>query len=255
MPPSAPVMQIPPSAPGEFNTRLTSSRKQTCAHRARVPWPSSSGRISEGRPARAPGSLRCRKVESSAQGPCAHCSAPVSVTDDRAPSSHQPRSTQRWRSGTLLVDALGGLLLPIRYLTNNGRICECSRASIAERSFTRARRPCRSLAIDASALRDLEPGRIQTRANDAERLRDRVIFRPTKLRAMDRLLTAEEIADRLGMKTDWVWAQARAGRIPHVRLGRYRRFRESAVEAWLNDLETGGVTPMVAQPTRQRRRV
>ena len=54
---------------------------------------------------------------------------------------------------------------------------------------------------------------------------------------MDKLLTADEVAELLGMKTDWVWAQARAGRIPHVRLGRYRRFRESAVEAWLQDLE------------------
>ncbi|MFL5861888.1 MAG: helix-turn-helix domain-containing protein [Solirubrobacteraceae bacterium] len=41
---------------------------------------------------------------------------------------------------------------------------------------------------------------------------------------MGRLLTADELAERLGAKTDWVWAQARAGRIPHVRLGRYRRF-------------------------------
>jgi excisionase family DNA binding protein len=57
---------------------------------------------------------------------------------------------------------------------------------------------------------------------------------------MDRLLTAEEVAERLGMRTDWVWAQARAGQIPHVRLGRYRRFREAAIEAWLRDLETGG---------------
>jgi excisionase family DNA binding protein len=54
---------------------------------------------------------------------------------------------------------------------------------------------------------------------------------------MDKLLTADQVAELLGMKTDWVWAQARAGRIPHVRLGRYRRFRESAVEAWLHDLE------------------
>jgi excisionase family DNA binding protein len=59
---------------------------------------------------------------------------------------------------------------------------------------------------------------------------------------MDRLLTADELAERLGMKTEWVWAQARAGRIPHVRLGRYRRFRESAVEEWLRELETGGAT-------------
>ena len=52
-------------------------------------------------------------------------------------------------------------------------------------------------------------------------------------RDMDRLLTAEEITQRLGVKTQWVWAQARAGQIPHVPLGRYRRFRESAVEAWV----------------------
>jgi excisionase family DNA binding protein len=43
------------------------------------------------------------------------------------------------------------------------------------------------------------------------------------------------------MRIDWVWAQARANRIPPVRLGRYRRFRESAIEAWLQALETGGV--------------
>ena len=67
---------------------------------------------------------------------------------------------------------------------------------------------------------------------------------------MDRLLTAEEVAERLGTRTDWVWAQARAGRIPHVRLGRYRRFRESAIEAWLQGLETGGVAaPPAARAT------
>ena len=84
---------------------------------------------------------------------------------------------------------------------------------------------------------------------------------------MDRLLTADEVAERLGMgdrsfrasrflRTDWVWAQARAGRIPHVCLGRYRRFRESAIEAWLRELETGGVAPPTARasaiPLRRR---
>ena len=71
---------------------------------------------------------------------------------------------------------------------------------------------------------------------------------------MDRLLTAEEIAERLGMKIDWVWAQARAGRIPHVRLGRYRRFRESAIEAWLSELETGGMNSTVNHSASKRRR-
>ena len=71
---------------------------------------------------------------------------------------------------------------------------------------------------------------------------------------VEKLLTADELAERLGMKTEWVWAQARAGRIPHVRLGRYRRFRESAVEAWLHDLETGGTASRSApRPTALRR--
>ena len=59
---------------------------------------------------------------------------------------------------------------------------------------------------------------------------------------MDRLLTAEEVADGLGVTPQRVWAQARAGRIPHVRLGRYRRFRESAVEKWICDLERESMT-------------
>jgi excisionase family DNA binding protein len=65
--------------------------------------------------------------------------------------------------------------------------------------------------------------------------------------------TAEEIAERLGMRTDWVWAQARAGLIPHIRLGRYRRFRESAVEAWLRELETNStVIVPTSLPLRRR---
>lgn len=73
---------------------------------------------------------------------------------------------------------------------------------------------------------------------------------------MDRLLTAEELAERLGVKTQWVWAQARAGRIPHVRLGRYRRFRESAIEAWVCSLESSSTSLVdtVPQPVPLRRR-
>jgi len=52
-----------------------------------------------------------------------------------------------------------------------------------------------------------------------------------------RLLTVDDVAERLGVTKDWVWAQARAGRIPHVQLGRYRRFREEALEQWLDELE------------------
>lgn len=58
---------------------------------------------------------------------------------------------------------------------------------------------------------------------------------------MTRLLNVDEVAERLGVTKDWVWAQARAGRIPHVQLGRYRRFREEALEEWLATLENESV--------------
>src|SRR4051812_35142850 len=37
------------------------------------------------------------------------------------------------------------------------------------------------------------------------------------------LLTAEEVAEALRVPRSWVYAEARAGRLPHVRLGRYVR--------------------------------
>jgi excisionase family DNA binding protein len=56
---------------------------------------------------------------------------------------------------------------------------------------------------------------------------------------MTRLLAAEEVADRLDLTKEWVWAAARAGRIPHVQLGRYRRFREESLGAGWRSLKHG----------------
>lgn len=47
------------------------------------------------------------------------------------------------------------------------------------------------------------------------------------------LLTAADVAAVLQVPESWVCAQARAGHIPHVALGRYRRFRPDAIEAWV----------------------
>lgn len=48
-----------------------------------------------------------------------------------------------------------------------------------------------------------------------------------------RLLTAEEVAQQLQVPTGWVYAQARAGRFPHVSAGRYVRFDQRDVDAWI----------------------
>lgn len=51
------------------------------------------------------------------------------------------------------------------------------------------------------------------------------------------LLTAQEVAALLGVPTSWVYEQSRRGRIPTVNLGRYRRYRRDAIEAWIAEIE------------------
>ena len=55
--------------------------------------------------------------------------------------------------------------------------------------------------------------------------------------ATDPLLTADEVAELLQVTKAWVYAETRAKRIPHVPLGRYVRYRRSAVLAWIAALE------------------
>jgi excisionase family DNA binding protein len=68
----------------------------------------------------------------------------------------------------------------------------------------------------------------------------------------DPLLTAEQVAELLGMSRDWVYAEVRAGRIPHVRLGRYVRFLESSIAAWVRENEAPVThTPRALTPRRR----
>jgi excisionase family DNA binding protein len=54
------------------------------------------------------------------------------------------------------------------------------------------------------------------------------------------LLRAPDVARLLQVPVSWVYAETRAGRIPHVRLGpRYRRYRREAVLDWVAHLEHG----------------
>ncbi|HXN40003.1 MAG TPA: helix-turn-helix domain-containing protein [Solirubrobacteraceae bacterium] len=54
---------------------------------------------------------------------------------------------------------------------------------------------------------------------------------------IDPLLTADEVAAMLQVTKAWVYAETRAKRIPHVPLGRYVRYRRSAVLQWIAALE------------------
>jgi excisionase family DNA binding protein len=58
--------------------------------------------------------------------------------------------------------------------------------------------------------------------------------------APDRLLTAAEVAEVLAVPERWVREHTRNGHLPHVRLGRYRRYRSEAVLAYVTAQEAGG---------------
>jgi excisionase family DNA binding protein len=54
------------------------------------------------------------------------------------------------------------------------------------------------------------------------------------------LLHAEDVARLVGMTPKWIYDETRKGRIPHIKLGRYYRYRESSISRWLAALEAGG---------------
>ena len=55
----------------------------------------------------------------------------------------------------------------------------------------------------------------------------------------EELWTAHDVATYLGMNVEWVYAQSRAGEIPTVNLGRYKRYRRASIEQWVKDKERG----------------
>jgi excisionase family DNA binding protein len=55
----------------------------------------------------------------------------------------------------------------------------------------------------------------------------------------DRLLTAADVAELLSVPVSWVREHTRSGRIPHVQLGRYVRYRQETVVSWIGQQEAG----------------
>ena len=48
------------------------------------------------------------------------------------------------------------------------------------------------------------------------------------------LLTADEAAALLSVKTSWIYEAVRTGRLPCLRLGRHIRFTQAMLETWLD---------------------
>ena len=64
--------------------------------------------------------------------------------------------------------------------------------------------------------------------------------------------TATEVAEWLKVPRSWVERAARDGRLPSMRVGRYRRFSRTDLEQWRHDQTTGD--PLFTDRRRRGRR-
>ncbi len=75
-------------------------------------------------------------------------------------------------------------------------------------------------------------------------------FNPRARRAFSPLIDAKAASTMLGVPYTWLLAQARAGTIPHHRLGHYVRFNPDDLEDWLKDTK---IEPRSGSMSHQRR--
>ena len=72
-----------------------------------------------------------------------------------------------------------------------------------------------------------------------------------RLAESEGLIGIEEAAAFLSVKVSWLYEQVRQkpSRVPSYRIGKFRRFRRSELEAWLAERREGGNgLPPMAQP-------
>ena len=82
--------------------------------------------------------------------------------------------------------------------------------------------------LNATAVPRRHPGRSSTEALDETETGDAD------------LIDAYEVARITGMSVPWIRKETRAGRIPHVPLGRRVWYRRKSIGRWLQEIERGG---------------
>lgn len=107
----------------------------------------------------------------------------------------------------------------------------CSRS--AGRHLQATRRPAAAMNGDAMSTRPVDAGENGSREALAEPLLD-----------------AAAAARLLSVRPSWIYEAVRAGRLPHLKIGRHTRFLRSDLESWVLTRRVGG---SVAPRGRQRR--
>lgn len=56
----------------------------------------------------------------------------------------------------------------------------------------------------------------------------------------EKLLTINQLAEATGLPASWWYSRTATGRVPHLKLGRYVRFKLADVQRWLESHRRGG---------------
>lgn len=86
--------------------------------------------------------------------------------------------------------------------------------------------------LDAIALRVAEQIKPLLNRNGKERAEDDSIF------------TVESLAKYLSVSTQWVYERVQFKEIPYIKVGKFIRFKKSAIEKWLEEQTTPAASPL-----------
>jgi excisionase family DNA binding protein len=66
----------------------------------------------------------------------------------------------------------------------------------------------------------------------------------------DKLFTVETLAIYLGVSKQWVYERVQLKEIPHMKIGKFPRFKRKAIDQWLDTLSTPPVK-LISSPLKR----
>ena len=76
----------------------------------------------------------------------------------------------------------------------------------------------------------------------AEELKHHLTSRKNK--TQDDIFTSDQLAGYLQVRKQWVYERVSLGEIPHTKVGKYLRFRKSAIDKWIESQSVPAVNPL-----------
>ena len=65
-----------------------------------------------------------------------------------------------------------------------------------------------------------------------------------KIAADDTIFTVESLAKYLSVSEQWIYERVQFKEMPYIKVGKFLRFRRSAIEKWLEEQSTPASTPL-----------